>query len=255
MIVQASRGRAGRDRADRRCVGRSATGSSTTVAATPPNAEAAVTAGVVCATELASRCAAPWRATGSTSWGRRPRAPPRPAGPGDGAPALWLTFAAFPEMVERRRRLARRAARSTYTVVRPARRPRSPSSSAPIPRDGLAGACGDPVDLGCARPSRPELDGGLAGRQRARPARDLGGLRRPQGGGAIAFDDVDSSLGARVPDAASDACSSRAAPRCRRSRPGASVAVALGVEAELSRRRRDQFDVLYADRWCGYERS
>lgn len=212
----------------------------------PVTAEEPVDAGVlVCATELREVCraaaaGADLRVVDQATWDtvEELSAP-------DAEPALWLTFAPFPEILNVQRTIAF-ATPFSYTATEVASS-RLAAVVRPDTTDELTTACGtgtDLVSLGCVggqtalTPAVSSVDGGIG-------LLSIGAAFAAEGGEVLDLDALlPWSIGFRR---ASGRVSLTGTSAVQTIQSKTSVAVALGAEAELSNSRTADFDVLYAD--------
>jgi hypothetical protein len=161
----------------------------------------------------------------------------------DAEPVLWLTFDGFPQMMNVRR-VAGGAEPFDYTATDLATS-RLGAVVRPDVTDQVAGECGDPVDLGCVgeqtslNPAVSSVDSGLG-------LLAISAAFAARTDDQIVFDDIELLSWARAFRRASGRIQLSGGTAVETIQTRTSVSVALGVEAELSPSRRDDFDVLYA---------
>jgi hypothetical protein len=162
----------------------------------------------------------------------------------DGAePELWLTFDGFPQMMNSRRGTV------GLPPIEYTAKELASSRLAAIVRRSTTGqvveACGDPVDLGCVgeltqlTPAVSSVDSGLG-------LLAISAAFATRTDDEIAFDDIELQSWARGFRRSSDRVQLSGGTAVATIQTRTSVAVALGVEAELSPSQREGFDVLYA---------
>ncbi len=156
---------------------------------------------------------------------------------------LWLTFDAFPQMMNQRR-TNERLLPFEYTSSNLATS-RLAAVVRPRVTDDLVAACGDPIDLGCLGeqtalgPAVSSVDSGLG-------LLAISAAFAARTDETFSPDDVDLLSWARGFQRASDGVALPGSTAVQTIQTKTTVRVAIGADAELASTRRDEFDVLYA---------
>lgn len=210
------------------------------------DADEPVNAGVlVCATELRDVCRAvateaELRVVDQAAWATIDE-----LSAANAEPALWLTFAPFPEMLNVERTISFAPAFS-YTATEVASSPLAAIVRLDTTEE-LIDACGvaaETVDFGCIG-EQTSLTPAVSSADDAIGLLTIGAAYAAQGDDALDFDAL--LPWARGFRRASDRVSLSGGTAAQTIQTRTSVSVALGAEAELSNSRTGDFDVLYAD--------